>query len=268
MKTFEFNPTENSCAVAYLHTPLTEMDNYRKEFPVVVVLPGGGYEYCSVREGDPIAFEYFTAGYNVILLKQYSCKEKASHYRPLLDVYSTIQTIRKNAKEWNCSDQIAVCGFSAGGHLAASAGIMWNKPEVLSRLNSWDADHKPNAMILSYPVILANEFAHEGSIRYVSGAVPGTEEYKYWSMDTHVTPDCCPAFLWHTVTDASVPVENTLAMLNALQRNHISYECHLFPEGKHGLSICSEETGSYEPYNSRWMDMSIQWLNKQFNFKK
>lgn len=268
MRTFEFTPTENSCAVAYLHSLLTEMSNPRKKYPVVLVIPGGGYEFCSMREADPIAFEYFTAGYNVILLKEYSIKEKASEYRPLLDVYNTIQIVREHAEEWNCSDKIAVCGFSAGGHLAASAGTMWNHPEVLKRLSTNEFAHQPDAMILSYPVILANEFAHEGSIRHVSGSLPGTEKYNFWSIDQHVTSDCCPAFLWHTVTDGLVPVENTLAMLCALQKHHISYECHLFPEGEHGLAACSEETASYDPYNGRWMEMSIQWLNKQFNYRK
>ena len=268
MKTFEFKPTENSAAVAYLHTPLFEMDNHRKNYPVVVVLPGGSYEYCSVREGDPIAFEYFCAGYNVILLKQYSVNENASEYRAVLDVYRTIQIIRENAAEWNCSDLIAVCGFSAGGHLAATTGVMWNHKEVHDRLTTHEFDHKPNAMILSYPVIVSNEFAHVNSISHISGAEPGTAEYNYWSMDQHVNQDTVPAFLWHTVDDTCVPVENTLAMLNALQKNHISYECHLFPEGVHGSSNCSEETGSYNPYAGRWMEMSIQWLNKQFNFKK
>ena len=229
--------------------------------PAVIICPGGAYQWRSPREKDPVALEFLSMGYQAFIL-EYTCGEKASGFRPLRQLAEAVKTVRNRAEEWHIDPQkIAVLGFSAGGHLAASLGTFWNDPEL-----DLGKDSRPDAMILCYPVISTKEFAHEESVRWVTGNDPAMKEKMH--LPAHVTSDFPPTFMWHGGEDASVPVENTLAMLNALQRNHISYECHLFPEGKHGLSICSEETGSYEPYNSRWMDMSIQWLNKQFNFKK
>ena len=90
-------------------------------------------------------------------------------------------------------------------------------------------------MVLCYPVITADEYAHVGSITHVSGCQPGTPGYEYFSLDKHVSGTTCPAFLWHTVTDDCVPVENTLAMVAALRRHHVPVEAHLFPAGEHGL---------------------------------
>ena len=271
MRMFEFQPNKetDALAVAYLHSPMVEVPNYRTVRPCIIVIPGGGYGMCSLREADPVAFEYFTAGFQVILLKQYSVKEKAVDFNPLKDISLTIMKIRENAKEWGVDeDKIAVCGFSAGGHLAASIGTMWNHSRLLEKLDTKDGMNRPNAMILCYPVIRADEYAHEGSIRNVSGAEPGTAEYSFWAMENHVSVDTCPAFLWHTGGDVSVPVENSLAMVNALQSHHVPYEFHVFPGGYHGMSVCTVETNSKDAYTSRWMELSKMWLYRVFDFEK
>lgn len=269
MKTFEFKPTENSLATVYLHSLITTMETYRTSYPVVIVFPGGGYEHCSLREAEPVAFEYFAAGFNVVVLNQYSVQENASNFNPLLDAAKTIITVRKHARQWHCNPhQIAVCGFSAGGHLAASLGTMWNLPKFYQSLDIDKKEIRPDAMILCYPVICADEYAHQGSLQRVSGSCPGTKEYKFWDITSHVDAETCPAFLWHTVNDQSVPVENTIAMISALQNHAVPYECHLFPEGTHGMSVCTQEVGSFDPYNQRWMPMSIQWLYRLFDYTK
>ncbi|MDO4460337.1 MAG: prolyl oligopeptidase family serine peptidase, partial [Clostridia bacterium] len=101
-----------------------------------------------------------------------------------------------------------------------------------------------------------------------SGAKEGTEQYKWFSLDKRVDKDCTPVFVWHTVTDDCVPVENTIKLVTALQKNGISYECHLLPEGGHGMSVCSKETGSFDAYNGKWVKLSIEWLNRIFDFEK
>lgn len=271
MRSFEFqpNPETDASAVAYLHNPITEIEGHRTKRPCIVVIPGGGYWMCSMRESDPVAFEYFTAGFHVILLKHYSVQDKAKNFNPLKDISLTIMKIRENAKDWGVEeDKIAVCGFSAGGHLAASIGTMWNHPRLLAKLDTKEGLNQPNAMILCYPVIRADEYTHEGSIRLVSGAEPGTPEYTFWAMEQQVTSDTCPTFIWHTGGDQSVPVENSLAMVNALQSHHIPYEFHIFPDGWHGMSVCTVETDSKDDYTSRWMDMSKSWLYRVFDFVK
>ena len=271
MKTFEFNPNPDTYAyaTAYLHTPIQEMEHRRESYPCVVVIPGGAYRFCSQREAEPVALEYFAAGFNVVLLNQYSVMEMAKDYHPLCDIGTTIMEIRENAKEWGCdAHRIAVVGFSAGGHLAASSGTMWKCEAVQKKLDAYHGENRPDAMILCYPVIRADEYTHEESIRYVSGCAPEEDGYRYWAVQNHVDEDTCPAFVWHTVDDELVPVENSIAMIASLQKHHIPFECHLFPHGAHGMSVCTEETASYDAYNGRWVQMSIQWLYKTFEYQK
>lgn len=102
-------------------------------------------------------------------------------------------------------------------------------------------------MILCCPLIRADQFAHEGSIKRVSGALPEQKEYQFYDIRNHVDEMNCPTFLCYTVTNQSVSVENTLGMILELQKHHVSYECHIFPEGSHGMSMCTEEVGTSNP---------------------
>ena len=269
MKIVEFKPIENTngSVTAYLHTPITEMDNHRKRYPSVVICPGGAYMFVSQREYDPVAMEYLSAGYNVFVLT-YSVDINAKNFTPLKELSQTVMIIRKNAEAWGCDeDKIAVCGFSAGGHLAASLAILWDNEELKENFNTENGLNRPNGVILSYPVITANEFAHELSIETVSGSAKGSDTYNFFSLENHVNEKTAPIFVWHTVTDEGVPVENTIQLISALQKNHISYECHLFPTGGHGLSVCTTETGSEDAHNNQWVQLSKNWLNKIFDYK-
>lgn len=267
MKKITFSPVEdeNVFVNAYLHETLPEITNFRNKFPAVVICPGGGYVFLSEREADPVALRYFAAGYNVFIL-YYSVGEKAVDFRPLKELSETVIAIRKNATEWLVNtDKIAVCGFSAGGHLAASLGTLWNHPDFLKNYDMQAGLNQPNAMILSYPVITADErFAHRSSIETVSGSVLGTDKANFFSLENRVSKSTVPTFIWHTVEDTTVPIENSIRFISALQEHGIPYECHFFPTGGHGMSVCTEEVASFDSYNARWMDFSIQWLNKTF----
>lgn len=267
MEKITFKPVDNSSATVtgFLHTPIFEMPVRRETFPAVVVTPGGGYEMVSQREAEPIALPFFARGYNVFIL-EYSVGENAGDFRPLIELSETMRMIRQTP-EWRVDpEKIAVCGFSAGGHLSASLGTLWDDPALKKVYDNQNGLNRPNAMILGYPVILADEFAHEGSIRNVSGAEPGTPAYEYFSLERHVSEKTCPAFLWHTAADDLVPVENTLKFCLALQAKKIPYEVHIFPDGWHGLSACTHETGFAHPHNARWVELAIDWLDKTFAF--
>ena len=270
MQKIETFPCPGSSArmVGYLHDPLTQMETYRTKRPCVLIFPGGGYEMLSQREADPVAFSFFKKGYQVFIL-YYSLKENAKNMQVLLEASCAVMELRRRSEEWNIlPEQIAVCGFSAGGHAAASVGILWNHPRLLEKLDTQQGLNRPNAMILCYPVITAGEFAHQGSLEWISGSPKGTEENEFWALDRHVDGTTPPAFLWHTVEDDCVPVENTLLLVNALQRNHISYECHLYPHGGHGMSVCTVEVGTPNKRASTWVPLCCDWLEDLFQFKE
>ncbi len=270
MKVFEFVPegTQDCKVTAWLHgnEAFSEMDAYTYQRPAMIVCPGGGYTFKSAREAEPVAKQYFAAGYNTFIL-WYSVGEEAKDFKPLCQLASTIVHVRKYAEEWwTLQDKIAVIGFSAGGHLACSLGTLFNEERFL-KVFGRDEDIRPNAMVLSYPVITADEFAHTGSICHVSGAEIGTEDYKWFGLNNHVDEMTPPTFLWHTAEDSCVPVENSLEMAAALSAAKVPFELHVFPEGPHGMSVCNKEVNSLCPYNARWVDMSIQWLKKVFEFE-
>lgn len=204
------------------------------ERPAVLIIPGGGYHFCSDREADPVAFPYLKAGYQAFILR-YSLNEQAEWPRPLEDYEEAMAMILARAGEWHVvPDRIAVIGFSAGGHLAACAATM--------------AVHRPNAAILGYPVI-------DGACArdYLPSApdVPS-------AVDRHT----CPCFVFATRTDNLVPVSNAVHMVDALCANGIAFESHIYANGPHGLST-GDSSLNHLPFSSRypaWVPDSIAWL--------
>ena len=269
MTVFEFVPAGVSdCSVkAYLHDDINSLMVHNSPRPAIIVCPGGGYQLVSGREADPVALPYFASGYNVYTLTYSVGREGAKGYKPLCQLAATIAEIRRRAEEWRTQkDKIAVCGFSAGGHLAASLGVMYEDEGFLQAYGR--QEHiRPDAMILSYPVITADEYAHVASIEHVSGAVAGSEEYKRFDLTQYVSSSTPPAFVWHTAADAAVPVENSLQLCAALSKAKVPFEYHVLPEGKHGLSVCTEAVGTPDPYNGRWLEWSIKWLNRVFEYE-
>ena len=268
MKVFEFTPQGTTgCSVkAWLHYQNGSESVKQRIHPAVIVCPGGGYAHVSDREAEPVARAYFAAGYNTYILT-YTVGEDVKGFTPLKQLAATIADIRANAEEWfTAKDQIAVCGFSAGGHLAASLGTLFNEEKFLKAFGR-EADIRPDAMILGYPVIVADEFAHVGSISKVSGAEVGSEEYAWFGLDKHVDTQTPPTFMWHTAEDAGVPVENSLKFAMALSAAQVPFEYHVVPKGGHGMSVCTKEVGTPSPYNARWMEWSITWLNTLFEFE-
>ena len=134
----------------------------KRKLPAIVICPGGGYESITAQEADPVAKEYIAAGYHVFIL-DYSVREDASNFLPLCQLAGTVAHIRKYAQEWSVDEnKIVVCGFSAGGHLAASLGTLFNENKF-QKVWSRTVNIRPNAMILGYPVILSNECENGGN---------------------------------------------------------------------------------------------------------
>ena len=231
-----------------------------KTRPALIVCPGGAYRWRSPREKDAPVLEFLSMGYQVFVL-EYSCGENAGEYRPLRELAQAVCGLRRRHEEWHIRpDKIAVLGFSAGGHLAASLGALWNDPEL-----ALPAGCRPDALALCYPVIATlGEFAHQESARWVSGG-DGVVREKLHLWD-RVTADFPPAFLWHGGEDASVPPENSLRLAAELRRHGVPFEYHLFGSGGHGISACTQEVETPEAACRAWVPLCKAWLNRVFQY--
>lgn len=245
-------------------------DDAEAALPMVVVCPGGGYRFLSGREASPIAEYYYNAGLNACVLR-YSIGKNAANYAPMIEVGMAIKYIRENAEALGVlPNAIFTCGFSAGGHLAAAAGILWDRPEVLMVVGEDNLGvSRPNGMILSYPVITSGPETHRGSIAHLCGNKDYTvEEGERFSLDLHVKPETPTMFIWHTCGDRGVHIHNITRLMESYIQNGIPFEAHIYPEGPHGMSLASEETWEgkpemVDPHVATWIDLSVEWVNIQ-----
>lgn len=251
----------------YLPDNLSEMQRDNDKRPCLVVCPGGGYEFCSQREAEPIALHFLPEGFNIFVLT-YSV---APHRYPvqLREVAGLLELIHANADVWHCdASRVAIMGFSAGGHLAAHYSTAYDCPAVRDMF----PDSKPvQASVLCYPVITADPaYAHLGSFDALTGKQDRTpEEIAAFSCDCLVREQTPPAFLWHTAQDGLVPAMNSLLYAAALARHGVPYELHVYPYGDHGLSTCDhltvDQINSVHHYDHAWLDCAKKWLRLQFN---
>ena len=233
----------------------------------IVILPGGGYCFTSDREAEPVAMQFMAQGYNAFILR-YSVRPER-YPESLLETAATFALVRRRAAEWSADpDRIAVLGFSAGGHLAASLGVFWKEPFMAQVLGLESETFRPNAMILGYPVITSGEFAHRDSFEELLGPSVRPELLEKMSLEKQVNDSTPPAFLWHTFEDEAVPVENSLFFASALRRHKIPFEMHIFPGGCHGLSLCNEQTSvsdrQLNSHDAVWMELCLRWLRMIF----
>lgn len=231
-----------------------------KTRPALIICPGGGYHWCSPREKDAPVLEFMSMGYQVFVIDYTCCPEDMSNFRPLRELAQAVCTLRENREAWHIDpDKIAVLGFSAGGHLAASLGAFWNDPDV-----GLPAECRPDALVLCYPVISTRQFAHEGSAENVSA---GDEAYRdKLNLLERVTAHFPPAFLWHGGGDETVPPENSLLLAVELKRHKVPFEYHLFGSGAHGISTCNQEVETPDEVCRAWLPLCKTWLNRQFQY--
>lgn len=230
--------------------------------PAVLIAPGGGYHHRSAREAEPIALQYMAAGYHAFVLDYAVAPNR--YPVALTNISDAMCLIRKNADEWGVDkDAIAVMGFSAGGHLAASLATMWDEEPIKTE----DKSNRPNAAILCYPVISSEPgIAHEGSFDNLCGEDLALREKM--SLEKKVNEKTPPCFIWHTFEDPLVPVTNSLCFATALKKADISCELHIFPHGGHGLGLANEDTATFpEQVVERvqdWVGLSVKWLDDLF----
>lgn len=239
------HPTGNPqvTLTSYVHEQKPKLANVARR-PAVLVLPGGGYEFCSDREGEPVAMALAGAGYQSFVLR-YSVAEASSWPAPLRDAEAALQAIIDRADQWGVDPiRIAVLGFSAGGHLAASLALL--------------GAVRPAAMLLVYPVIL------QRTLRVCRAEVHGAP-----ALLEAVDQSCPPTFIAHSAADELVPVANSLRLAEQLADHGIPFELHVFPGGPHGLALGTAFTSSGRPEMvdrpfASWLGLAIDWLGRQF----
>ena len=259
MKIIRKNLTEDGRVhlIGYIQEPSKEMKAIATK-PAVLVLPGGAYLFTSDREAEPIALAYAAQGFQTFVLR-YSVGRHANGCKPLKEASDAIGLIRENAEEWHVyPDKIAVCGFSAGGHLAAWVGLK--------------GENRPNAMILAYPAV--EIAATPGSDNPIIRALLGKDQYTQKDIDelnlvNYVNENAIPMFCWHTVEDALVDVNGVIRFIAAYAKYARPFECHIFQEGEHGLALCTPVTANgrlsmVDSHAEKWFAMSVEWLYRNF----
>ena len=224
--------------------------------PAVVVCPGGGYAYCCPREAEPVALRYAAAGFHAFILR-YSVGWDAADFSPLAEVSWVIGYLRENAENWHIDpDKIAVCGFSAGGHLALASGLL--------------GENKPNAMILGYPAVNIPNYSNVNfMLQLLTGRKEVTDaDSAYFSLENHITKNSPPVFLTATAEDPLTPF-GALPVAQAYSKLGLGYELHIFQHGPHGYALAdmTSADGSSRQLNpafAHWHELSVRWLLRTF----
>lgn len=253
----------------YSRTPSREIKP--KKRPAMLVMPGGGYGFLSDREGEPVAIEFMSKGYGAFVL-HYSIN--TAYPVPLIEACMAVAYIRENAEAF-CVDKehVAAIGFSAGGHLTGMLATMCDAKEVKEALGERANLSRPDAVILSYPVVTMEDgVTHEGTRSVITNE--GTIPYDTLSLEKRVTENSVPAFIWHTMEDDCVPVENSLYLASAYRKAGVPFSLHIFEKGWHGLSLANEEVydtadvGVDLGHIEKWIDLALDWLKmREFEVK-
>ncbi|MBS5983379.1 alpha/beta hydrolase [Clostridium butyricum] len=222
-------------------------DDNDKLRPAMIVVPGGGYCMVSDTEAEIVAEEFYNKGYNAFVVTYTTnlLMTTPLKMQPLKDLSKAVMFVRKEAEKFHIDPhKVVVCGFSAGGHLTGSLAVHCDAEELVFTSKYEGVSNRPDAVILSYPVITSGEYAHKDSFKALLGEGAGIKELEYMSLEKQVTKDTPPAFLWQTATDELVPVENSYLYAEACKKNGVTFEHHVFGNGGHGMSLANEQWAS------------------------
>lgn len=248
----------------YEETDSRKEMNMKDKYPGMLILPGGGYEFLSDREAEPIAINFLSNGYVCAVLK-YTINAK--YPRPLIEAMLALKYLKEHSRKYHIrKDKIGCIGFSAGGHLAGMLSTINDKEKELVDSTTY----RPDLTILSYPVVSSDEsFTHVGSLNVI-----GLLNNELGAVEKRVDKNTPPMFIWHTKDDECVPVKNSIVLSDALKRNGIEHELVLFESGPHGLSTADSRTVYRKDINnsinedSKWFNMAIDFLKDNGFYSK
>ncbi len=239
--------------------------------PAMIILPGGAYLYKSEREAEPVAAQYTALGYHTFILQyptlwkqrhsviteDIDLNEELPYPAQVIDLFRTVALVREHAQEWSVDpNQIFVLGFSAGGHVCASAAVNWQNEDYLKQAGIREpALSKPNAAVLCYPMLdaelarIRTDVPEQYTLqaKYLYKTIFATEHPTEAMIDEmalihRVTPETVPVFLWHTQADDTTYCIDSTRFIERLIENKVACEYHLFHTGGHGMSLCTAAT--------------------------
>lgn len=220
----------------------------------VIVCPGGAYSHRARHEADPVARWLNSLGISAFVLEYRVAPYQ--HPQPLNDARRAIRMVRHHAPQWLIRpDRVGILGFSAGGHLAATAATWFDLGDASATDPIDRQSSRPDLLIACYPVVSLERYPHQASRLNLLGADPDQRLVRALSLEHRVTPQTPPTFLWHTADDASVPVDHSLAFAASLARNNVPFSLHVFPQGRHGLGLAEEN-----PAVAKWKNLCADFL--------
>mgnify|MGYP000408754267 CR=1 FL=1 len=236
--------------------------------PIILICPGGGYHKVSYREGEPLAMHFLSLGYHACVL-QYSVSPEAFYPTQLLEVTESVRQIHEHAKNGILTQRKLYWRELQQEDIWRLITVHFRKRDVFRRrkVGMQREMLKPRGLILCYPVITSDpKYAHTPSFQNLLG---DTVEEEAWnlSLDHQITDSMPPCFIWHTATDQTVPLPNSLLLAMALWKAGIPVELHVYPEGIHGLSLanelveCLDGRGVQEECTS-WISLVDTWLDR------
>lgn len=238
-------------------------DKDNKLRAALLIFPGGGYGGLADHEGSAFAQAFTQYGYDCFVLRYRLGSNGYRHPAMLMDAERAMRIVRSRAGEMGYrSDKIGVIGSSAGGHLAATLATKFTSgsgDDPIEKLSS-----RPDFAILCYPVITMGPQGHAGSRENLLGKNASPDLVDELSAEKHVRNDTPPCFIWHTVDDSVVPVENSLMFAQALSAKKIPYELHLYESGAHGLGLSDPAPpvpGRHATHP--WVEAAIRWMTKR-----
>lgn len=225
----------------------------------IIIFPGGGYHILSIdKEGYAIANALNEMGITAFVVKYRMPSETSNlnpEIAPLMDAQRAIQLARQHAGDWGIDPaKVGVLGFSAGGHLAAMAATLFDKPVIE---NNNHVNLRPDFSVLAYPVITFEEnFTHKGSRENLLGKKYSAEQTALFSAEKNISSSTPPAFIFHALDDAAVPVENAMMYFNALRQCGVKKsQLIVYPEGGHGFGL------HLPSRNEKWIERLQSWLS-------
>ncbi len=270
---------------AFIETYLlrnSEEYNVGKKRSLVIICPGGGYAFTSDREAEVIALKFNSVGINAVVL-WYTTGDKVKKIpeNALFETAWTVNYVREKADEWLIdTDNIGICGFSAGGHLALQMATRWNETDLADRLQVNNEMLKVDFAILGYPMVFVKEIFPENDLgfanqlienpltsnqRYFGTDKPTDEDLEHFNLLNHVDEETCPMFIWHTTEDVLVDVEHSLKLGQKLRNYEIPFEMHIFEKGEHGLALGDRTTARkkshFNDHVKKWFDLCEGWLS-------